>query len=123
MNCHSFINVLDLHREGRLSPPRANDAEKHLAACAACRTLGAPAPAPAASARAPQSLKAKLFAAAKAGPGTLLQAAPSDLALWPSEARGIAFAAAALLIVGLFVAAAGVPSQSAGGTLAAVEEP
>ena len=123
MNCHSFINVMDLRREGRLSPRRAKGADMHLAKCAACRALAAPAPATAPSARAPQALKDKLLAAAKAGPGASpAQAAVSDLPLWPREARGIALAAAALLIAGLLVAAAGVPSQSSGGTVA-VEEP
>jgi hypothetical protein len=125
MNCHSFINVLDLYREGRLSPRRAKAAEAHLASCAACGALIGPARAAAASARAPQSLKAKLLAAAKAGTAAL-DAAPaeaSDLPLWPREARGVALAAAALLVVGLIVAAAGVPSQSNGGAVAAVEAP
>jgi anti-sigma factor RsiW len=124
MNCHSFINVLDLHREGRLSPRLARAAARHLAACAACRALGAPDRSPAPSARAPQAFKAKLLAAAKAGAGASPEtpAESSDLPLWPRETRGIALAAAALLIVGLFVAAAGVPSQSAG-AVAAVEEP
>jgi len=62
----------------------------------------------------------------EAGPGASaapVKTAATDLPLWPREARGIALAAAALLIVGLLIAAAGVPSQSAGGAVAAVEEP
>jgi anti-sigma factor RsiW len=124
MNCHSFINVLDLHREGRLSPRRARAAAKHLAACPECRSRIEPAPAPAV--RAPQALKTRLLAAAKspgASSGAPAETAASDLPLWPREARGIALAAAALLVAGLLVAAAGVPSQSTGGTVAAVEEP
>ncbi len=127
MNCHTFINVLDLFREGRLSPRRAKAADAHLASCAACRALAAPAPSAAPSARAPQSLKAKLLAAAKSGTDASLarpaKTEASDLQLWPREARGIALAAAALLIAGLFVSIAGAPSQSAGGSVAAVEEP
>ena len=123
MNCHSFINVLDLHREGRLSPRRAQAAEKHLASCAACRALGESSPA-SRSTPAPPALKAKLLAAAKAGSGAIAAGSHmTDLPLWPREARGIALAAAALLIAGLLVAAAGVPSQSTGGPVAAVEEP
>lgn len=125
MNCHSFINVLDLFREGRLSPRRAKAAEAHLASCAPCRALARPAAAavPSPSVQAPLSLKEKLRAAAKAGAGvSVVEAAASDLPLWPREARGLALAAAALLIAGLIVAAEGVPSQSAGGA-AAVEAP
>jgi hypothetical protein len=127
MNCHSFMNVLDLYCEGRLSPRRAKAARAHIASCAACRALAEPSPAGAPPARAPQSLKAKLLAAAKAGPeapsASAVKAAATDLPLWPREARGIALAAAALLTVGLFIAFAGAPSQSAGGAVAAVEEP
>ncbi|HEX4048213.1 MAG TPA: zf-HC2 domain-containing protein, partial [Elusimicrobiota bacterium] len=102
MNCHSFINVLDLHREGRLSPRRAKAVERHLGGCAACRALAAPAPSAEPSARAPLALKARLLAAAKSAPGAPAaapEAAPeapaaaSDLPLWPREARGIALAA------------------------------
>ena len=39
MNCHSFMNVVDLYREGRLSLRRTKTANAHLAACAACRAL------------------------------------------------------------------------------------
>jgi anti-sigma factor RsiW len=127
MNCHAFINVSDLHAEGRLSPRRAKAAEAHMAACAACRVFMEPAFAAASSMRAPQSLKDKLLAAAKAGPAangeSSAETAASDLPLWPREARGVALAAAALLIVGLIVAAMGVPSQSSGGTVAALEVP
>jgi anti-sigma factor RsiW len=127
MNCHAFINISDLHAEGRLSPRRAQAAEAHLAACARCRVFMEPVLAAAPSARAPQALKAKLLAAAKAGPAAVDAtpdgAAASDLPLWPREARGIALAAAALLIVGLIVASAGSPSQSNGGAVAAAEAP
>ena len=123
MNCHSFKNVLDLYREGRLSPRRAKAAARHLDACAECRALAAPAKA-GHSVRAPQSLKDKLLAAAKAGPAASPAPVPAPgLPLWPSEARGIALAAAALLVVGLLVAAVGAPSQSAAGSVVAVEEP
>ena len=123
MNCHSFINARDLHAEGLLSARRAKAVEKHLASCAACRALGGSAPATAPSASAPQALKTKILAAAKAGPGASAKTALPDLPLWPREARGIAFAAAALLIVGFLITAAGVPSQSTGGTAAPAEEP
>jgi anti-sigma factor RsiW len=124
MNCHSFINILDLHREGRLSPRRARAAASHLAVCPGCRARFEPTAAPVPSAPAPQALKDKLLAAAKSRPeANAARAAASDLPLWPREARGIALAAAALLIVGLLISASGAPSQSTGGTVAAVEEP
>jgi anti-sigma factor RsiW len=123
MNCHSFTNVLDLFAEGRLSPRRVASARAHLSACAACRALAAPAPA-APSASAPEALKARLLRAVRAA-----AAAPSaknrvELPLWPREAPAIALAAVALALVGLLIAASGVPSQRAGGALAAAgEEP
>jgi hypothetical protein len=123
MNCHSFANVADLHAEGRLTARRAKAADAHLAGCADCRALLAPAPAAAPSARAPESLKERLRAAAKAVPESPAKKTASDLPLWPRETRGIALAAAALVLVGLFIAASGAPSQSAGGDVAAVEEP
>jgi anti-sigma factor RsiW len=122
MNCHSFKNVLDLYAEGRLTPRRAMTAAEHLAACAACRALAAPAASPS-GARAPQALKDRLRAAAKAAPSAPEPRAASGLPLWPREARGIALAALALIVVALLVAAAGLPSQSSGGAVAAVEEP
>jgi hypothetical protein len=121
MNCHSYANIRDLHAEGRLSPRRAAAADAHVKSCAECRSKSAPAAAPS-GARAPLSLKEKIRAAAKAAPAE--SAAPSaGLSLWPAEARGIALAAAALAVVGLLIAAAGVPSQSSGDALAAVEVP
>ena len=124
MNCHSFINILDLHREGRLSPRRARAAASHLAACPGCRARFEPAAAPVPSARAPQGLKDKLLAAAKSRPeANAARASASDLPLWPREARGIALAAAALLIVGLMISVSSVPLLPIGGTAAAVEEP
>ena len=121
MNCHSFDNIRDLHAEGRLSPRRAAAAAAHLASCAECRAKAAPVAAPS-GARAPLSLKEKLLAAAKEAPK---EPAPSRAALplWPAEARGIALAAAALAVVGLLIAATGVPSQSSGDAFAAVEVP
>ena len=124
MNCHSFINVLDLYVEGRLSTRRMKAATAHLDGCAACRALAAPVAETAAPVfRAPESLKARLRLAAKAAPETPAKAPASDLSLWPREARGVALAAAALALVGLFIATTGAPSQSAGGAVAAMEEP
>jgi len=122
MNCHSFINVLDLHAEGLLSPRRAKAAAAHLASCAACRALAAPA-APSAAVRAPESLKSKLRAAARTLPAAAAPRAAATLPLWPREARGIALAAAALILVAGLIAAAGAPSQSSRGAVAAVEVP
>ena len=122
MNCHSFVNLMDLHAEGRLSPRRAAAAAAHLETCASCRAKAAPAAAPS-GARAPNSLKDKLRAAVKAAPKESVPSAGAGPALWPAEARGIALAAAALAVVGLLIAAAGAPSQSAGDSFAAVEVP
>lgn len=125
MNCHSFNNVLDLYREGRLTPRRAKAAARHLASCAACRALVEPLTA-APPASAPKSLKDKLRALAKEGvPEASRVPSPraADLALWPREARGIALAAFALLIVAALIAATGAPSQSSSGAVAAAEEP
>lgn len=124
MNCHSFKNVLDLYREGRLSPRRAKAAARHLDSCAQCRALAGRPQMSEPSPRAPSALKDKLRAAVKTGPTEApTTRAATDLPLWPREARGVALAAAALLIVGLLIAAAGAPSQSATGAVAAVEEP
>jgi hypothetical protein len=69
-------------------------------------------------------LKDKLLAASKTGVrAPAPKAAANDLPLWPREARGIAVAVAALLIVGALISAAGLPSQSNGGSVAAMEEP
>ena len=122
MNCHSYANIMDLHAEGRLSRRRTAAADAHLASCASCRAKAAPAAAPS-GARAPQSMKDKLRAAAKAAPKESVSSPGAGPALWPAEARGIALAAAALAVVGLLIAAAGVPSQSAGDSFAAVEVP
>jgi anti-sigma factor RsiW len=122
MNCHSLRNVLDLRAEGRLSPRRARAVEAHLASCADCRALAAPPASPAPAAPAPRALKDRLRAAA-ATPVSLPPApAPGGLALWPTEARGVALAAAALLLIGALAFAFGVPSQSAGPTAVAVED-
>jgi anti-sigma factor RsiW len=117
------MNVLDLFQEGRLSPGRAGKARAHLAACAACRARTEPAPA-AEKASAPEALKRRLIAAARAA--SVLPAAGRAAALppWPREAPALALAAAALALVGLLIAASGVPSQSSGASVtAAVEEP
>ncbi|MDE2143183.1 MAG: zf-HC2 domain-containing protein [Elusimicrobia bacterium] len=121
MNCHSFVNVMDLYVEGRLTARRNAAATAHLASCADCRAKAAPSVSPS-TARAPQSLKDKLMAAAKTPHADSPAPAPG-LALWPSEARGVALAAALLLLVGLLIAATGVPSQSSGDSLAAMEVP
>jgi anti-sigma factor RsiW len=110
MNCPAFLNVLDLFCEGRLSPKRAAQARAHAASCARCRALAAPAPAaPAVSA--PEAFKARLMKAARAAAASPADARPAALPLWPREAPAIALAAAALALVGLFIAASGAPSQ------------
>lgn len=113
MNCHSTRAVLDLHGEGRLSPGRAAALEKHLAGCAACRALAAPAPVSVAAA-APAGLKARLLAAAK-------KETPVDeprpkiggtLSLLPRDAFSVAVAAAALGLIALGLGWNGAPNQS-----------
>jgi anti-sigma factor RsiW len=125
MNCHSVRHVLDLRAEGRLPPGRAARVDAHLSSCAACRALAAPAAVPSAPSPAlPAEFKSRLLAAARAAKPASAPKEGRSLALWPSEAPAVALAAAALALVGLLIAASGVPSQSTGGTLsAAVEEP
>jgi len=122
MNCRSFNNVVDLYREGRLTPRRMKAAAKHIETCAACRAASGGPPATA-SPRAPKSLKDRLRAAVQKGSMEKPAAPVAELPLWPREARGIALAAAALLVVGFLIAAVGAPSQSSANGVAAVEEP
>ena len=110
MNCHATRAVLDLHAEGRLTPPREAAVAAHLASCSACRGAGEAAPAPASRRPAPSALKAKLLAAAKAERPSS-SPAPA-LALFPRDAAGVAWAAAALLLVALAVGWNGAPTQS-----------
>lgn len=113
MNCHATRAVLDLRAEGRLTPPRAAAVDVHLASCAACRAASAasPATAPAPGKAAPVSFKARLSAAMK----TRLPAAPAPaapLTLLPRDAAGVAWAAAALVLVALAAGWNGAPTQS-----------
>ncbi len=131
MNCHSFINVIDLPctAKGGSSPRRAKAAAtppRRPAPRAARSPRPWPFARPTIHRRA--RLKRSEAEAPRGGEGRTRRAVPTapavpfDLPLWPQETRGIALAAGALLIVGLFVSAMGVPSQSSGG-VAAVEEP
>jgi hypothetical protein len=123
MNCHAFRNVRDLFEEGRLAPKRAAQALAHLRSCADCRALAAPATASTAV-FAPAALKARLVAAARSAAAAPSVREKTSLPLWPREAPAIALAAAALALVGLWIAATGVASQSAAGApTVAVEEP
>lgn len=74
MNCFAVAGVIDLHREGRLSPSRAKEVQSHLDACAVCAaTLGPAAPEPgtrAPSVKAPSFLKDRLRKAAVAPPAS-----------------------------------------------------
>jgi len=126
MNCHSVRNVLDLRAEGRLSPGRAARVDAHLSTCKSCRTHAALLDRPKAPAAggAPESLKKRLLAAIRAAAGSASAPPEPALPLWPSETPALALAAAGLVVVGLLVFAAGVPSQSSGsGLAAAAEEP
>lgn len=120
MNCHALKNILDLFEEGRLTPRRMKAVEAHLASCPECRALsvrasGGP------GAKAPEALKARLLAAAKAARPA--QAKTAALPLWPREAPGIALAAAALALVAALIAVRGVPSQAPAAVAAIGEEP
>lgn len=119
MNCHAYANLADLHAEGRLSPRRAAAAAAHLASCAKCRDAHPERPAPS-GARAPSAFKAGLAAALKSAPAP--SPAARTLSPWPTEARGIAVAALALALAGLWAAYAGAPSQSGADAVAAVED-
>ena len=110
MNCHATRIVLDLHAEGRLTPRRAKSVVAHLASCAECRTFAAPAPS--ASPVNSGDFKSRLAAAMKAERKTPKAVLPEPrLDLWPRDLSGIAFAAAALLIVAIAIGWSGVPSQ------------
>ncbi|MCR4296838.1 MAG: zf-HC2 domain-containing protein [Elusimicrobia bacterium] len=109
MNCHATRAVLDLHAEGRLTPRREKSVAKHLASCADCRGLTAPA---AAAARPAPDFKTRLAAAMKDGrnaPKPL--PAPAPLNLWPRDLSGVAVAAAALAVIALGIGWSGAPSQ------------
>jgi predicted anti-sigma-YlaC factor YlaD len=111
MNCHATRAVLDLHAEGRLTPRREKAVAEHLASCAECRSLSAPAAAPV---KAPGGdFKARLAAAMKAG-----RKAPEprsrpklELNLWPRDFSGVAVAAAALALIAVIIGWSGAPSQ------------
>jgi len=111
MNCHATRAVLDLHAEGRLTPRRAKAVAAHLASCAACETLAAPA-APS-LAKAPEAgFKHRLAAAMKAQRKSPERAAPApELRLWPRDLSGVALAAAALALIAVVIGWSGVPSQ------------
>lgn len=121
MNCQSFINILDLYQERRLSPRRAAAARAHLADCAACRAVAAPLQA--APAAASTALKLRLADALRAAATVDAARARTATPLWPRDARAVALAAAALALVGLLIAATGAPSQSSGGAATVAEEP
>jgi hypothetical protein len=81
------------------------------------RASGAP------GAKAPEALKARLLAAAKAA-RPAAGAGKDALPLWPRETPGIALAAVALALVAALIAARGVPSQAPTAAVAAIgEEP
>jgi hypothetical protein len=124
MNCHAVRAILDLLAEGRLAPRRDAAARAHLASCADCRALAAPAPVPAPSAKLPKALAAKLSAALKSERPIAPPPAPS-LALWPSDLPGLAVAAAGLAVAALIAGWSGAPSQAydAGGEVAAWRNP
>ncbi|MFI5360755.1 MAG: zf-HC2 domain-containing protein [Elusimicrobiota bacterium] len=123
MNCHSITNVLDLHKEGRLSLRRTRAVEAHLASCSACRALAESSSVSSLSPSAPSALKSRLLAALKSPSAAAERKSAPHLPLWPREARGILLAAALLMIVGFTIAAVGVNSQSTGEKISAVEEP
>lgn len=113
MNCHATRAVLDLHAEGRLTPSRAAAVAGHLASCAACRAQAAPMPAAAPGKAAPTAFKAKLLAAAKAqAPAAHGPKIGGTLSLFPRDAAGVAWAAAALALVALVAGWNGAPTQS-----------
>jgi anti-sigma factor RsiW len=120
MNCHALKNLLDLYEEGRLSPRRTKAVEAHLASCPACRALSARASG-APAAKAPEALKARLLAAAKAAHPAIVPS-KNALPLWPRETGGIALAAVALALVAALISMGGVPSQSRSAAVAALSE-
>ena len=111
MNCHATRAVLDLHAEGRLTSGRAAAVALHLESCASCRALSRPAVAAAPGKAAPVSFKAKLAAAVKAERPTVAAPVPM-LSLFPRDAAGVAWAAAALALVALIAGWNGAPTQA-----------
>ena len=111
MNHHAAFALLDLHAEGRLSPRRAAQVAAHLASCAECRRLAAPAERPRA-AGADGRFKAGLAAALKAAaPSSPAPRAPLELPLLPRDLAGVAWAGAALFLLALVIGWSGAPSQ------------
>ena len=111
MNCHATRAVLDLHAEGRLTPRREKAVAEHLASCADCLALAAPAAAAPIKASAPD-FKSRLAAAMKGERTAPKNEAPRlALNLWPRDFSGVAFAAAALALVAIVIGWSGVPSQ------------
>ena len=111
MNCHAIRAVLDLHAEGRLTARRAKAVAAHLASCAECGALSAPA-APSLAKAPDAGFKHRLAAAMKAGRKAPEQQTPApELALWPRDLSGVALAAAALALIAVVIGWSGVPSQ------------
>jgi hypothetical protein len=109
MNCHAFLNILDLYREGRLTPRREKSAAAHLSACPTCLALVVPSQWP--RMQAPDNLKLRLKSALVKAPSQFITS-PVHLPLWPREAYGVAVAALALLILAFAVGWSGAPSQA-----------
>lgn len=112
MNCHAIRAVLDLHAEGRLTPKRAKAVAAHLETCADCRALSAPVAALMPAKSSPADFKSKLAASLKAQRAETPAPIPATkLELWPRDLSGVAFAAAALVLVALAIGWSGVQSQ------------
>ena len=110
MNCHATRAVLDLHAEGRLTQSRAKTVAAHLASCSECR--GRTAALTAVAVKAPAGdFKARLAAAMKTARVASAARPTPELALWPRDLSGVAFAAAALAVIALAIGWSGVPSQ------------
>ena len=111
MNCHATRAVLDLHAENRLTPRREQAVTAHLASCAECRALGSSTTTRAPLKSPTGDFKARLAASLKNARKAPEPRPEPELALWPRDLSGVAFAAAALAAIALVIGWSGVPSQ------------
>lgn len=124
MNCQTFLNLLDLHREGRLTPARRAETGRHLDSCPSCRATAAPLPRPAAS-RAPEGFKEMLAKALKKAMEKEVTTEISPPAAWDKVDRWVLAAAGgyACLALVLYWTSPNIPSQSLEPLVAFAGEP
>ena len=121
--CDAVTSILDLHREGRLTPARAAAVAAHLKSCAACaRALEREAPPRAKAPRAPAGFAARLKSGLAAASGREA-APPLDLEAALRPAALAAAGAVLLLAAGALVPGPASQRRPADAGLAAAEAP